>query len=333
MEKVGVIGAGSWGCALALNLLSNGHEVTMWTHRASQAQSMIDTHRNDKLPEAVLPDNLVITADLKEAVTGKTMIVLAVPSVATRSTLNMMKAYVSADQMICCVSKGIEEETLMGQCDIIADVLGQNQRMGVLSGPSHAEEVVKCLPTVVVAAAVSEEWATQIQNAFMNEVFRVYTSRDVVGTEIGASLKNVIAIAAGISDGLGYGDNSKAALITRGIKEISELAIAMGGQVETLNGLAGIGDLIVTCSSVHSRNRKAGMLIGQGMSMKDAMDQVHMVVEGVYSAKAAYALGKKYGVTLPIIEKVNQILFEGLDPRVAVTELMLREKKPETGSF
>ena len=333
MEKVGVIGAGSWGCALALNLLSNGHEVVMWTHRASQAQSMIDTHRNDKLPEAILPDNLGITADLKEAVVGKTMIVLAVPSVATRSTLNLMKEYVKPHQMICCVSKGIEESTLMGQCDIIADVLGDNQKMGVLSGPSHAEEVVKCLPTVVVAAAVEEEWATQIQNAFMNEVFRVYTSRDVVGTEIGASLKNVIAIAAGISDGLGFGDNSKAALITRGIKEISELAIAMGGQVETLNGLAGIGDLIVTCSSMHSRNRKAGMLIGQGMSMKDAMDQVHMVVEGVYSAKAAYALGEKYGVTLPIIEKVNQVLFENLDPRTAVTELMLREKKPETGSF
>ena len=259
----------------------------MWTHRQSQAMSMNDTRRNDKLPEAILPETLEITSDLEVALKNKTMIVLAVPSVATSCTLEKMKPFVKPDQLICCVSKGIEEGTLMGQCDIIADVLCDDQKMGVLSGPSHAEEVVKHLPTVVVAAATEEAWAKQIQNAFMNQYFRVYTSRDVIGTEIGASLKNVIAIAAGISDGLGYGDNSKAALITRGIKEISELAIAMGGQQETLSGLAGIGDLIVTCSSMHSRNRRAGMLIGQGMSMEEAMNQVHMVVEGVYSAKAA----------------------------------------------
>ena len=217
----------------------------------------------------------------------------------------------------------------MTQCGILEDVLGKDAKVGVLSGPSHAEEVVKGLPTVVVAGSRDIAVAEFLQNAFMNENFRVYTSTDVTGIEIGASLKNVIALAAGMSDGLGYGDNTKAALITRGIKEISSLALAMGGLPQTLSGLAGTGDLIVTCSSSHSRNRKAGMLIGQGLRPKDAMDQVHMVVEGVYSAKAALALGKKYQVSLPIIEQVNEVLFHDVDPRLAVRSLMERDKKSE----
>ena len=270
-----------------------------------------------------------LTWDLSSCLLGKDLLVLAVPSTATRETAEKIKPYVEKNQILCSVSKGIEEDSLLTQCGILEDVLGKDAKVGVLSGPSHAEEVVKGLPTVVVAGSRDIAVAEFLQNAFMNENFRVYTSTDVTGIEIGASLKNVIALAAGMSDGLGYGDNTKAALITRGIKEISSLALAMGGLPQTLSGLAGTGDLIVTCSSRHSRNRKAGMLIGQGLRPKDAMDQVHMVVEGVYSAKAALALGKKYQVSLPIIEQVNEVLFHDVDPRLAVRSLMERDKKSE----
>ena len=277
----------------------------------------------------MLPKEMSLTWDLSSCLLGKDLLVLAVPSTATRETAEKIKPYVEKNQILCSVSKGIEEDSLLTQCGILEDVLGKDAKVGVLSGPSHAEEVVKGLPTVVVAGSRDIAVAEFLQNAFMNENFRVYTSTDVTGIEIGASLKNVIALAAGMSDGLGYGDNTKAALITRGIKEISSLALAMGGLPQTLSGLAGTGDLIVTCSSRHSRNRKAGMLIGQGLRPKDAMDQVHMVVEGVYSAKAALALGKKYQVSLPIIEQVNEVLFHDVDPRLAVRSLMERDKKSE----
>lgn len=277
----------------------------------------------------MLPKEMSLTWDLSSCLLGKDLLVLAVPSTATRETAEKIKPYVEKNQILCSVSKGIEEDSLLTQCGILEDVLGKDAKVGVLSGPSHAEEVVKGLPTVVVAGSRDIAVAEFLQNAFMNENFRVYTSTDVTGIEIGASLKNVIALAAGMSDGLGYGDNTKAALITRGIKEISSLALAMGGLPQTLSGLAGTGDLIVTCSSRHSRNRKAGMLIGQGSRPKDAMDQVHMVVEGVYSAKAALALGKKYQVSLPIIEQVNEVLFHDVDPRLAVRSLMERDKKSE----
>lgn len=329
MVNIGVIGAGSWGTALAVLLCNNGNDVKLWAHRKEQVQRMRTTHTCDKLPGMILPEMLTFTDSIEEAVTGKDMIVLAVPSTATRGTLEKLKPFVKCSQIVCSVSKGIEEDTLLTQCGIIEDVLGKEQLMGALSGPSHAEEVVMKLPTVVVAGAKEERVAKFLQDAFMNEVFRVYTSNDLLGIEIGASLKNVIALAAGMSDGLGYGDNTKAALITRGIKEISGLALAMGGNPETLSGLAGTGDLIVTCSSKHSRNRKAGVLIGQGMKPDEAMREVKMVVEGVYSAKAALALGQKYRVSLPIIEEVNGVLFQGKDPKTAVRTLMEREKKPE----
>ena len=316
--KVGVIGAGSWGCALAILLQNNGCQVSLWGHRREQIEKMQVSGECDKLPGVMLPKEMSLTWDLSSCLLGKDLLVLAVPSTATRETAEKIKPYVEENQILCSVSKGIEE-----------DVLGKDAKVGVLSGPSHAEEVVKGLPTVVVAGSRDIAVAEFLQNAFMNENFRVYTSTDVTGIEIGASLKNVIALAAGMSDGLGYGDNTKAALITRGIKEISSLALAMGGLPQTLSGLAGTGDLIVTCSSRHSRNRKAGMLIGQGVRPKDAMDQVHMVVEGVYSAKAALALGKKYQVSLPIIEQVNEVLFHDVDPRLAVRSLMERDKKSE----
>ena len=327
--KVGVIGAGSWGCALAILLQNNGCQVSLWGHRREQIEKMQVSGECDKLPGVMLPKEMSLTWDLSSCLLGKDLLVLAVPSTATRETAEKIKPYVEENQILCSVSKGIEEDSLLTQCGILEDVLGKDAKVGVLSGPSHAEEVVKGLPTVVVAGSRDIAVAEFLQNAFMNENFRVYTSTDVTGIEIGASLKNVIALAAGMSDGLGYGDNTKAALITRGIKEISSLALAMGGLPQTLSGLAGTGDLIVTCSSRHSRNRKAGMLIGQGVRPKDAMDQVHMVVEGVYSAKAALALGQKYQVSLPIIEQVNEVLFHDVDPRLAVRSLMERDKKSE----
>ncbi|MCR5641636.1 MAG: NAD(P)-dependent glycerol-3-phosphate dehydrogenase [Lachnospiraceae bacterium] len=329
MAEVSVIGAGSWGSALASVLCKNGHNTVLWSHRQSQVDQLNETRENDKLPGVKLPQELVFTASLEEAVTNKDLIVLAVPSTAARETAHKMQGLLAPHQRIVTVAKGIEEHTLMTQCEIIEDEL-PDAIVGVLSGPSHAEEVVEGLPTLVVAGARDRMLALLTQEVFMNESFRVYVSPDVKGIELGGSLKNVIALAAGMSDGLGFGDNAKAALITRGVKEITSLAVAMGGQFETVNGLTGIGDLIVTCSSRHSRNRKAGVYIGQGMEVHKAMEEVHMVVEGVYSAKSALALGQKYGVELPIIEQVNAVLFDGASPQLAVENLMTRNKKAES---
>ena len=329
MANVGIMGAGSWGTALALLLHKNGHSVTVWSINEEEVK-MLSTKREheSKLPGVKIPDDMEFTSDMESAIKGKDFIVLAVPSPFTRSTARNMKPYVAEGQIIVDVAKGIEESTLMTLSQQIEEEIPQ-ANVAVLSGPSHAEEVGRGLPTIVVIGAKTKETAEYLQNMFMNEVFRVYTSPDMLGMELGGSLKNVIALAAGIADGLGYGDNTKAALITRGIAEIARLGVKMGGAIESFTGLTGIGDLIVTCASVHSRNRKAGYLIGQGMSMQEAMDEVKMVVEGVYSTKAAVKLGKEYGVSLPIIDKVNEVLFEGKDPREAVNELMLRDSKAE----
>jgi glycerol-3-phosphate dehydrogenase (NAD(P)+) len=333
MAKTSVIGAGSWGTALAINLANNGHQVTVWSLLEDEV-NMLSTQREhkDKLPGVKIPDSITFTTDLEKSCTDVDMIVLAVPSVYARSTAHNMASYIKEGQLIVTVSKGIEEDTLMIQSEIVEDEIPQAV-VAVLSGPSHAEEVGRGLPTTVVAGAKTKAVAEMVQSYFMNEVFRVYTSPDMLGIELGASLKNVIALAAGMADGLGFGDNTKAALITRGIKEISRLALAMGAKVETLGGLSGIGDLIVTCASRHSRNRKAGMLMGQGYSMQEAMDEVKMVVEGVYSAKAAIALARKYNVDMPIIEQVNAVLFEGQPAKDAVLELMMRDKKSENGDL
>ena len=329
MAEIAILGAGSWGTALAVLLCGNGHRVTLWSYRSDQVLEMRKTGKNESsLPGVVLPRELSYTADMAEAVAGKELIVFAVPSTALRQTAEKAEGLVAEEQILCCVSKGIEEGTLLTQCGILEEFFPENE-VSVLSGPSHAEEVVVGLPTLVVAGARRKDVAERIQEIFMNQRFRVYTSPDVLGIEIGASLKNVIALAAGMSDGLGYGDNAKAALITRGIKEISGLAVAMGGRQETLSGLAGTGDLIVTCSSRHSRNRRAGMLIGQGKTPREAMEEVQMVVEGVYSTKSALALGEKYQVCLPIIEQVYQVIFAGKDVRQAVSALMERDPKAE----
>lgn len=267
MAKVSVIGAGSWGIALAKVLYTNGNDVTVWSIVESEIAMLKEYHEHlDKLPGVRLPKEMNFTTDLREAIEDRDYLILAVPSIFTRSTARSMASFVKAGQVIVCVAKGIEEATLMTISDVVESEIPIAE-VAVMCGPSHAEEVGRELPTTVVAGAKKREIAEGIQDIFMNEVFRVYTSPDVLGMELGGSLKNVIALAAGMVDGLGYGDNTKAALITRGISEMSRLAIKMGASVETLNGLTGIGDLIVTCQSLHSRNRKAGMLIGQGYTM------------------------------------------------------------------
>ena len=294
MANTGIIGAGSWGCALAAVLERNGHPVTVWSIVEAEVAMLQKEHEHkDKLPGVTLGERVSFTSDLKEAVEGKELLVLAVPSVYTRGTARQMASFIKKGQIIVCVAKGIEESSLMTLTEIIEQEIPAADA-AVMCGPSHAEEVGRGLPTTVVAGAKAKQTAEYIQGMFMNEVFRVYTSPDVLGME----------------HGLGFGDNTKAALITRGMAEIRRLAVKMGAGAETMNGLTGIGDLIVTCASRHSRNRKAGMLMGQGYTMQQAMDEVKMVVEGVYSAKAAIALSKKYGVSMPIIEQVNQVLFE-----------------------
>lgn len=329
MANVGVMGAGSWGTALALLLHKNGHRVTVWSISQEEVDMLAgEREHKTKLPGVRIPEDMEFTTDMEAGIKNKDFLVLAVPSPFTRSTARNMKPYVADGQIIVDVAKGIEETTLMTLSQQIEEEIPQAD-VAVLSGPSHAEEVGRGLPTAVVIGAKSKKTASYLQEMFMNDVFRVYISPDRLGMELGGSLKNVIALAAGIADGMGYGDNTKAALITRGIAEIARLGVKMGGATESFTGLTGIGDLIVTCASVHSRNRKAGYLMGQGKTMQEAMDEVKMVVEGVYSTKAAVKLGEKYGVSLPIINKVNEILFEGEDPKEAVNALMLRDSKTE----
>jgi glycerol-3-phosphate dehydrogenase (NAD(P)+) len=328
MAKVTVLGGGSWGIALAIELTNNGHDVTIWSAVPNELNMLKENHEHKMLPGVKLPDSIKYTLDDKEAVEDRDILVMAVASSYTRSTAHRIAPLVSEGQIVVNVAKGIEEATLMTLSEIIEQEIPQAD-VAVLSGPTHAEEVSRGMPTTIVAGAKSRRTAEYIQNVFMSEVFRVYTSPDILGMELGGALKNVVALAAGIADGLGYGDNTKAALITRGITEIARLGIAMGGKMETFCGLSGIGDLIVTCASMHSRNRRAGILIGQGKTYEEAMAEVQMVVEGVYSTKAAVKLAEKYGVQLPIIEQVKEVLFDGKPASQAVKELMLRDKKLE----
>jgi glycerol-3-phosphate dehydrogenase (NAD(P)+) len=330
MAKVSVLGAGSWGTALSLLLCKNGHEVTLWSALEDEVRMLCEKREHEsKLPGVRLPEDMKITADLEDSLQDPDVAVLAVPSPFTRSTAHRMAPFVKKGQIIVNVAKGVEEHTLMTLSEIISEEIPQAD-VCVLSGPSHAEEVGKGLPTTCVVSAEKRETAEYLQGIFMSPVFRVYTTPDILGVELGGALKNVIALAAGTADGLGYGDNTKAALITRGIAEISRLGTKMGARAETFYGLSGIGDLIVTCASVHSRNRKAGYLMGKGYTMQEAMDEVKMVVEGVYSARAAKSLAEKYQVEMPIIEEVNKVLFEDKPAADAVRDLMLRDKKVET---
>ena len=335
MAKISVIGSGGWGIALTILLHKNGHELTVWSFAKKEAEELTITRENKaKLANILLPEDIVVTDDLKEAVTDKDILVLAVPSKAVRSVSKSLKDIVKEKQIIVNVAKGLEEDTLATMTDIIEEELkGKNPQVAVLSGPSHAEEVGKGIPTTCVVSAHNKELTLYLQNIFMNPAFRVYTSPDMLGVEVGGALKNVIALAAGIADGLNYGDNTKAALITRGIKEIASLGVAMGGEQSTFYGLTGLGDLIVTCASMHSRNRRAGILLGQGKTLDEAIKEVNMVVEGVYSAKSALMAARKYNVEIPIIEQVNAVLFENKNAAEAVNELMIRDKKLEIQSW
>lgn len=332
MASIGIIGAGTWGTALAVLLKGNGHEVVIWSFNKEETKELLRTRVHRNLPELTIPEGITFTDDLGAAMEDKDLLVLAVPSVHVRETARKMKPFIRKGQVVTNVAKGIEEHTLMTLSQMIEQEL-PGAEVTVLSGPSHAEEVSRGLPTTCVAGAHKRHVAEFVQGIFMSQVFRVYTSPDLLGIELGGALKNVIALAAGMADGLGYGDNTKAALITRGIAEISRLGMDMGGRMETFAGLTGIGDLIVTCASMHSRNRRAGILIGQGYTMEEAMAQVKMVVEGVYSAKAALALAEKYHVSMPIVEQVNAILFGGMPAREAVQELMLRDKRIENSGL
>ncbi len=329
MKSAGVIGAGSWGTALAKHLADNGHKVCVYSAIASEIEMLTEHHeQKEKLPGVILPEDMVFTTDIEEAVRNKDILVLAVPSPFTRATAGSMKNAVSAGQIVVSVAKGLEDGSFCTLSEIIMQEIPQC-RVVVLCGPTHAEEVGQGVPTAIVAGSGVPMDAKFVQDIFMSDNFRVYTSDDPYGMELGGALKNVIALAAGIADGLGYGDNTKAALITRGIHEIARLGVAAGGKRDTFEGLTGIGDLIVTCASMHSRNRRAGILIGQGKSADEAMAEVKQIVEGVHSAKAAVHFAEKYGVSMPIIEQVNLILFEGKKPEEALKDLMTRDRKPE----
>lgn len=327
--NIGVLGAGSWGTALANLLAGNNHHVIVWSIDKNEIDMLNENYEQKlKLPGVKLNKSLTFSTDLELAIKNMDMVVFAVPSPFVRSTAKSAAVYVTEGQLIVNVGKGIEESTLTALVEVIEEEIPA-AKVAVLSGPSHAEEVGREMVTTVTAGARDLETAKIIQDAFMNDYFRVYTSTDVTGIELGGSVKNVIALAAGISDGLGYGDNTKAALITRGMAEIIRLGMAMGAKIETLSGLSGMGDLIVTCTSKHSRNRNAGYLIGQGKTYEEAMSDVKMIVEGVYSAKATLMLARKYGVEMPIVEETNRVLFEGETAQEALNNLLSRDRKSE----
>ncbi len=328
--NIAVIGSGSWGCALASVLAEKGNSVRLWSYFAQESESL-KKHRENKqnLPGLILPENVTYTSDLKTAVSGCPVIVMVTPSSVIGATAEAMAPYVLDGAVVVCASKGFDSKTQKTLTETIQDAV-PNAKVAALSGPSHAEEVAKKMPTMLVAAAGDLKVAKQLQDLFMTDNLRIYTSTDVLGVELGGALKNIVALCAGISDGLGFGDNTKAALMTRGMKEITRLGVAMGASLSTFSGLSGMGDLIVTCTSMHSRNRRAGILIGQGKSKDEAMEEVNMVVEGVYATKEAYTLSKRLGVEMPLTEQAYRVLFEGASPREAVARLMTREKKHES---
>lgn len=326
--KITVVGSGAWGTALALVLLENGHDVTLWSHREESARQMEERRENPMLPGVALPSQLKITARL-ESLSDCRAAVLATPSFAVRETARKIAPLLPLGAAAVLVSKGIEKETSLRLSQAVREEIGPGHPVVVLSGPSHAEEVSRGIPTALVSACEDRLAAEQVQDLFMNERLRVYASPDIVGVELGAALKNVIALCAGCCDGLGYGDNTKAMLMTRGLTEMARLGVAMGAKKETFAGLTGIGDLIVTCTSMHSRNRRCGILIGQGVPVERALQEIGAVVEGYYAAATAHALAEKVGVEMPIAEAAYQVLYHGKDARGVVGELMTREKKHE----
>lgn len=330
MSVVSIIGAGSWGTSLAVHLSKNGHEVRVWSLFQEEIDMLSrELEHLDKLPGVKVPETVRFTADLAECLKDHEIIVLVVPSQTVRATCRLLAGHVSKGDIVVICSKGLEEETGMRLSEVVLSEMSDVQPVA-LYGPSHAEEVARGIPTTVVSASLNKEAAMRVQDIFMSPTLRVYTSSDMIGTEIGAALKNVIALCAGICDGLGYGDNSKAALMTRGITEIARLGKAMGANAKTFSGLTGIGDLIVTCTSRHSRNLRAGNLIGKGYSVEEAQKEIKMVVEGISATRVAKELSEKYKVNMPICQEAYKILFEGKDCRKAVYDLMTRSRKHET---
>lgn len=328
--KICVLGAGSWGIALTIHLKRAGHTPTLWAYKAVQATRLAETRENPTLlPGAVLPDDILITHNLNDALADTEGVVMAVPSQSIRSTCWEASAFIDRGTWVVCAAKGLEETTHLRMSEVLKQNLTNNPSIAVLSGPSHAEEVLKKMPTTVVAASADAETATAVQSAFHSEYFRVYTSDDLIGVELGGALKNVIAIAAGITDGLGLGDNAKAALMTRGLHEITRLGVALGAQPATFAGLAGMGDLIVTCTSRHSRNRLLGEKLGKGATLETALGEMVMVAEGAKTARSALALAQQKKVEVPIIEEVNQVLFEGKKAKDALKSLLSRPSKSE----
>lgn len=329
MEKISVLGAGSWGSALALSLAKKGYNVTMWTLSQQQADKINTTKENmDYLPGILFPNNITLTTDIEEAIIDSKIIVLAVPSQAIRSVCQKIKPFAKPEQILVDVAKGLEKGTGLRLSQVCEEELPQNPYVA-LSGPSHAEEVAKDIPTTLVVSSENIEIAQEVQEIFMSPKLRVYTNPDVVGVELGGALKNIIAFGAGICDGLGYGDNTKAALMTRGIREIARLGIALGADSNTFSGLSGIGDLIVTCTSMHSRNRRAGILIGQGKSLEQTLEDVKMVVEGIIATEVAHEVAKKMNIDMPITNAIYSVLYENKNANEVVANLMMRSKKHE----
>ncbi|MGP4107423.1 NAD(P)H-dependent glycerol-3-phosphate dehydrogenase [Virgibacillus sp. L01] len=331
MGKVAVLGAGSWGTALGIVLADNGHDVRLWTHRKEQADVINTTHKNENYLDITIPEQLKAFHDLEKAVDDVTAIVLVVPTKAIRDVCKQLDTILKHKVTIIHASKGIEPESLKRVSELIGEEMSEytQEDIVVLSGPSHAEEVGKRQPTTVTVSSKDIQNAELAQNLFFNESFRVYTSPDIVGIELGGALKNIIALGAGISDGLGYGDNAKAALITRGLAEITRLGASLGANPLTFLGLPGVGDLIVTCTSVHSRNWRAGNLLGKGQKLEEVLDEMGMVVEGVRTTKAANQFAQKQHIEMPITNGIYQILFDDLNPRDVVEQLMNRSKKEE----
>lgn len=325
--KTAVIGSGAWGTALAIRLYKNGHDVTMWTYEKDLIAQMEHSRSNPRLPGAKLPEGLAISADYACAA-GCKLVVMASPSFPLRGVCREVAPYLDEDAVVVSVTKGLEADTHLRMSEVVAQETGR--KVVVLTGPSHAEEVAVNVPTGLLAASQDQTLAEFVQDAFMADTLRVYTSADPVGAELGAALKNVIALCAGITDGLGFGDNTKAMLMTRGLTEIARLGVSLGANKETFAGLAGVGDLIVTCTSMHSRNRRAGILIGQGKAPEEAMREVGAVVEGYYAAKSAWELGQKQGIDMPITEAAYRVLYEGANVNEAVRNLLLRSRKPES---
>lgn len=330
-KKVAVLGGGSWGTALATVLIDNGHEVSLWSRRKSVAEEINTCHRNESyLPGIDLPESLQATDSLQKAVKEKDVVLFVLPSQSVRDVARQVAPHLKKEAVVMHASKGFELESQKRISEVLGEELPDlTHRIAVLSGPSHAEEVVKKSPTTVVVASICPKVAEELQSLLITSAFRVYTHPDVVGVEVGGSLKNIIALGAGLSDGLGYGDNAKAALITRGLAEIARLGMAMDAQAITFAGLSGVGDLVVTCTSQHSRNWRAGNLLGQGYSLEEVLEKMDMVVEGIKTTQAAYRLADRLGVDMPITKELYAVLFEGKQPKKAVQDLMSRGKTDE----